>query len=237
MVAIVVSLDTGSVLAINLEPDRLLQGGGPGAMLVPDTQGGGTGGQQLVHTHVLTNTGGVSDTLSLTHTLSVSGTGSGWSVEYPSALTLGSGEGATVPVTVSIPSGAISGTQAVVIRRTDDKRYGETEGDLHQRVDAAQWRGQRVTLRASVRIEAVNKASRGYLWLRVTRPAEPWPETVFYEYMGERPITSREWGEYEITADIPVDADVISYGFAFVGQGQAWVDAVSLGRGPTLEED
>ncbi len=132
---------------------------------------------------------------------------------------------------------ARKGAQAVVIRRSDDKGYGETAGELHQRVDAAQWRGQRVTLRASVRIEAVNKASRGYLWLRVTRPAEPWPETVFYEYMGERPITSSEWGEYEITADIPDDADVISYGFAFVGQGQAWVDAVSLGRGPTLEEN
>jgi erythromycin esterase len=121
------------------------------------------------------------------------------------------------------------GTQAVVIRRNDKGGYGETAGELHQRIDATPWRGQRVTLGASVRIDDVAEASRGYLWMRVTRPAEPWPETVFYEYMAERPITSPEWGDYEITADIHDDAGIISYGFAFVGPGQAWLDAVSLG--------
>jgi erythromycin esterase len=121
------------------------------------------------------------------------------------------------------------GMQAVVIRRTDENRYGETAGELSQRIHATRWRGQRVTLGASARIEGGTAASRGYLWMRVTRPAEPWPETVFYEHTAEPLITLGDWGEYEIAADIPDDADVISYGFAFVGPGQAWIDAVSLG--------
>ncbi|MDX1396768.1 MAG: hypothetical protein R3195_20490, partial [Gemmatimonadota bacterium] len=106
--------------------------------------------------------------------------------------------------------------------RTDENWFGETPGEIEQRIDALRWRGQRVTLEASARIEAVTAASRGYLWLEVTGPGG----TTFYRY---EPITSHEWGEHETSADIPDDAEEIRGGFAFVGPGQAWLDAVSLG--------
>ncbi|HSM35769.1 MAG TPA: erythromycin esterase family protein [Longimicrobiales bacterium] len=120
------------------------------------------------------------------------------------------------------------GDQAVVLRRAAGDRYGETAAELDQRVDATPWRGRSLTLTASVRIESTSPRSRGYLWMQVTEPAEPWFRVVFFDNMADRPITARDWREYEITATVPEDADSVSFGFAFVGPGRAWLDGVAL---------
>lgn len=124
---------------------------------------------------------------------------------------------------------AVDGVQALTIERDSGPVYGETSGGLRQKVDATPYRGSRVTFRASVRIEDADPAaSKGYLWLQVTRPAEPWSVPVLSEYMDDRPITAGDWREYEITADVPDEADVIWIGIAFVGPGRAWVDDVAI---------
>jgi hypothetical protein len=46
--------------------------------------------------------------------------------------------------------------------------------------------------------------------------------------MADRPITVSEWREYEIVGDVPAEAQTISYGFALVGDGRAWIDAVAV---------
>jgi erythromycin esterase len=132
---------------------------------------------------------------------------------------------------------AREGKQAVVIRRAPGPAYGETYAALSQRVDATPWRGQPVKLRAWVRIDGGTE-SRGYLWLEITEPADPWPglteaplaysKSVFYESTGDRPITASEWRQYEITTNVSKAANIISFGFAFVGDGEAWLDGVSL---------
>lgn len=119
---------------------------------------------------------------------------------------------------------AREGEQAVVIRRAPGPSYGETHAALSQRADATPWRGHRVTLRAWVRVHGA-RGSRGYLWLEIT---EPGSRSVFYE--STRPITASEWREYRIATDVSEAADVISFGFAFVGDGEAWLDGVSLER-------
>lgn len=123
---------------------------------------------------------------------------------------------------------ARDGTQAVVVGRAVDSGHGETYGGLHQRIDARPWRGQRITLCAWARIEPLTPATRAYLWLEVTHPDGRWSAPVFFENMAERPVTSREWRQYAIVTDVPEDADVISFGFAVVGEGRAWLDGMSL---------
>ena len=86
-----------------------------GVNFAPDLGSSGVPGQNIVYTHFLTNTGSVSDTFDLTHTLTISGPGTGWSVDYTPAFTLAAGEWAEVPVTLSVPTNAVSGTQAVVV--------------------------------------------------------------------------------------------------------------------------
>ncbi len=40
--------------------------------------------------------------------------------------------------------------------------------------------------------------------------------------------SATEWRTYEVVADVPRDADLISYGLYLVGDGKAWLDSVSV---------
>jgi hypothetical protein len=46
--------------------------------------------------------------------------------------------------------------------------------------------------------------------------------------MADRPITNSDWRDYEIIGYVPLDAETIGYGIALVGDGQAWLDSVSI---------
>jgi erythromycin esterase len=124
---------------------------------------------------------------------------------------------------------AREGEQAVVVRRAPGPSYGETFASLSQRIDASPWLGQRVTLRAWIRIDGTAE-NRGHLWFEVTEPGDPYPESVFYESTETRHNTGSEWREYRIVADVSEAADVIFFGFAFAGEGEAWLDGVILER-------
>ncbi|HUE95390.1 MAG TPA: hypothetical protein VMN39_01965, partial [Longimicrobiaceae bacterium] len=67
-----------------------------------------------------------------------------------------------------------------------------------------------------------------YLWLHVTKKWAFPPSTAFHDDMSDRPITNREWREYEIVGEVPEDAEMIDYGLALVGEGRVWIDAVSV---------
>ncbi len=46
--------------------------------------------------------------------------------------------------------------------------------------------------------------------------------------MGDRPIVDADWREYQIVGDVADDAEAISIGLMLIGNGRAWLDAVSL---------
>ncbi len=46
--------------------------------------------------------------------------------------------------------------------------------------------------------------------------------------MKERPINSKKWRFFEITGEVPAEAEWISFGMALVGEGAAWFDSFSL---------
>ena len=115
-----------------------------------------------------------------------------------------------------------------MISRPPGRHYGERVGVLVQRIAATAYRGKRVRLRAAVRTEVIGPGSQEHLWLRVTKEWAFPPSTAFYDDMSDRPITNHEWREYEIIGEVPEDAEVIDYGMALVGDGRAWIDAVSV---------
>jgi erythromycin esterase len=167
---------------------------------------------------------------------------------YPANLDFETGQPGTWPLGWTGPRGiaridwdvrlntadAQEGVQAVLIRRLSGPRYGETAAQLSQRADASPWRGQRIALNVWARIDG-GPMSRGHLWLEITRPGDRYSEPVFYGSTADRPITSPDWQVYRILADVPIDADIISFGFAFSGDGEAWVDSFSIG--PTFGTD
>jgi len=50
---------------------------------------------------------------------------------------------------------------------------------------------------------------------------------VWPGYGGVR-LCIQSWREYEIVGEVPAEAQALSYGFALVGDGRAWIDAVAV---------
>jgi hypothetical protein len=114
-------------------------------------------------------------------------------------------------------------------------------GNMTQGISAEKYRGKRIRFRAAVRTELVDASNRAQLWFRVDRPNQ---QTGFFDNMGNRPITAKEWKHYEIVGDVAADAQMILVGMFLLGNGSAAVDDVTipttgLGRvlpGPGLTE-
>ena len=114
-----------------------------------------------------------------------------------------------------------NGKLCAMISRLPGKAYGETSGSIAQRIDAARYRGKKITLRAAARVDAGGGNDKAYLWLSEQRPGRR-------RYLGECAITSGEWSEYEITGEVSADAVVIAYVLAYPGNGAAYIDSISL---------
>lgn len=125
-------------------------------------------------------------------------------------------------------SNPFTGKRCAVIGRISGKHYGEMYGSLSQHIDATSYRGKRIKLSAAVRTDFSDQGNQAYLWLRVTKKFFGPSSLLFYDNMADRPITNSDWRDYEIIGDVPLDAETIGYGIALVGDGQAWLDSVSI---------
>jgi hypothetical protein len=94
-----------------------------------------------------------------------------------------------------------------------------------QTFDATSDRGRRIRLRAGVRAQVSGVLNQAQLWLRGDREGG---HIGFFDNMGDRPIVDADWHEYQIVGDVADDADAISIGLMLIGNGRAWLDAVSL---------
>jgi len=120
------------------------------------------------------------------------------------------------------------GEKCVKIERKPGRHYGEMYGSLAQYVDATRYRGQQIELRAAVRTDVRGPGNQAYVWLNITKPEYGAQSSLFKDTMKDRPITTREWRFFEITADVPDDAQWIDFGMALSGEGTAWFDSFSL---------
>jgi erythromycin esterase len=121
-----------------------------------------------------------------------------------------------------------TGKLCAVISRSSGTYYGEMYGSLSQQIDATPFRGKIVKLNAAIRTDVSGPGNQAYLWLRVTKKFFGPGALLSYDNMVDRPITNNNWHVYEIVGKVPADAEVIGFGLALVGDGQAWLDSVSI---------
>ena len=120
-----------------------------------------------------------------------------------------------------------SGERSAMISRLAGKHYGEVAGSFLQRLDATAYRGKKIRLRAAARASVSGAGNLS--WLRLTVSTKRFgPQAAAFDSLDKYPVTSAEWRIYEIVAEVPQDADSISYGLVLVGEGKAWLDSVSL---------
>ncbi len=74
----------------------------------------GVPGRTVRYNLTMENTGSIDDVYDMSHVLDISGTMPGWSIDYAAVVTISAGASAAVPLTLSVPSDAISGTIAHV---------------------------------------------------------------------------------------------------------------------------
>lgn len=135
---------------------------------------------------------------------------------------------------------AKTGTRSVLIAKTDrtppadaaaSLPGGTRFGNVRQAVDAARYRGKRVSFSGWVRtnVSALGIAGlsggQAQPWFRVDRPGG---RTGFFDNMQDRPIRSKNWRKFEIVGDVAVDAERINFGLLLVGKGKAWLDDVAI---------
>jgi hypothetical protein len=107
--------------------------------------------------------------------------------------------------------------------------------NLMQRVDAAKYRGKLIRLRAWLKEEPVAGQGQAQMWIRVDLPNKV---VGLFDNMGDRPVTTAEWRQVEISGAVGADAELISFGVMAIGGGNAWVDSVEFEevRNATAEE-
>jgi len=106
-----------------------------------------------------------------------------------------------------------------MIKRTPGKAFGEAFGNIRQSLKADDFRGETIQFSAAVR--AVNGTA--YLWLSIDGRNAP---NIFRQEI----ITSDIWHKYSLSTEVPQDAFRITYGLAYVGQGAAFIDDVTIGN-------
>ena len=103
------------------------------------------------------------------------------------------------------------------------KRAGGPFGNLLMGFDAEPYRGKELRFRFDAKIEEGKSRLQG--WWRVDRESK---KRGLFENMGNRPITSKEWSQYELTGKVDDDASRLTIGVMFFGDGSALVDNVQL---------
>jgi len=94
-------------------------------------------------------------------------------------------------------------------------------GNIMQVFSAQPFRGKTVRLRAWVRVDKAEAADHAQMWLRVDRPGM---QMGLFDNMGDRPITSSDWVNYEIVGEVEADALFINIGVMSMGKARVWVD-------------
>jgi C-terminal processing protease CtpA/Prc len=141
----------------------------------------------------------------------------GWFVPTPSTQA-----GYIVKIVTEKPR---TGRQAVQVAFEGQAPSPRAFGNLMTTFDATPFRGKRVRFRAAVRAEVAGRGNQAALWMRVDREAGV---SGFFDNMGNRPITSADWKDYEIVGEVASDAKAINIGFMLLGTGEAWIDSASF---------
>nr|WP_068892956.1 S41 family peptidase [Pedobacter panaciterrae] len=107
------------------------------------------------------------------------------------------------------------------IKVKDPKRAGFGLASTY--IDAIPYRGKKFRFKGAMKAEV--STGQGQLWMRIDRDND---EVGFFDNMGDRPIKSKEWKEYEIDGKVDQDAKAFAFGGFLVGEGKIWMDKFTL---------
>lgn len=120
------------------------------------------------------------------------------------------------------------GAQCVRLSSTGTPN-GREFGNVMQTFNAVPFRGKTMRFRAAVRTDG-SRTARAQMWFRVDRAKR---RMGFFENMDAKPITSDEWGVYEIIGRIDDDAELINIGCMLIGTGSIFFDDVHFEEVPS----
>lgn len=122
------------------------------------------------------------------------------------------------------------GRHAAMIHRPEGISYGEITPNLTQRIDASQYKGKTIRLKAACR--SVVEAP-GFAFFRlsidpsVLQSAHDGLPPLFDSLDSVR-IETSDWKVYEIEAKVPEEAGSITYGIYLRDPGTVWIDDVEI---------
>src|SRR5215212_5775759 len=90
-------------------------------------------------------------------------------------------------------------------------------GAFSQNIDATPYRGKKFVLQAAVKVESIDNAADGEVWVRVDRMNN---KLGFFYNMMDKPIRSAEWKIYTIRGTIDNDAQRLVFGGLYHKKGR-----------------
>jgi len=136
-------------------------------------------------------------------------------------ISSGSAEGAAGAVITR--EGAAEGAACV---RVPAPSPGQTTNGLSQDVSFLPYRGMRVRVSASVRVEAPTESAFARFWLLME--ASELDGYSYVENSTDRPIRWKAWDRFGIEFDVRGDAAVAAFGLTVHGEATAWLDDVRI---------
>src|SRR5215469_6118784 len=114
-----------------------------------------------------------------------------------------------------------NGDPSAFLRSTTSSTEGF--GTLMQSINAANYAGKRVRLRAWVKSQEV--ANWAGVWMRVDKDKT----AVAFDNMQNRPIKgTQSWSMYDVVLDVPQDSTGISFGILLTGTGEVWINNITF---------
>ena len=117
------------------------------------------------------------------------------------------------------------GKACCMIKRVPGRPFGEPFGNVSQSIKVSDFKGEKIQFSAAARISE----GIAYLWLSIDVKKAP---TIFQQQI----VTSDQWQKYSLLTEVPQDAFRITYGLAYVGQGAAFIDDVTIGSSIQFQE-
>jgi hypothetical protein len=94
-----------------------------------------------------------------------------------------------------------------------------------QSIPAIPYRNKRIEIRAAIRVSAKPTDGQAHMWFRVDRPGG---RMGAFDNMHDRPVRSRTWQYYTISADVDDDAEQVNLGLFTLNGATAWWDDVHV---------
>lgn len=94
-------------------------------------------------------------------------------------------------------------------------------GAFNQNIDIKPYRGKKFQLQAAVKVNPIDSAAAGSIWVRVDRPNK---KIGFFYNMMDKPIRLNEWKTYTISGKIDKDAERLAFGGLYHDKGQFYFD-------------